>query len=215
MRRILLALLTSTAVGCVFPHPPPPMSMAKFARPPADRDRIGFSTGLGMHLDDEEEASVYAFPVEAGMGVSLGDRYDLGFSVGNLIGTAEGNFALIDDDFRIGILHGLGLGLMATQDEQALLAQFTGGTFLQTGRRAAFFMGLKATRGLVVGTDVVPPTTFLTGTVGFLPSGRIKVVPEVALQRANWRAGEPLEATTSWTVVIGVTVLLHYFTPGP
>lgn len=215
MRRLLPLLLITILSGCVFPHPPPPMSMAKFARPPADRDRIGFSTGLGMYIDDNEETSVYAFPVEAGLGISLGDRYDLGFSVGNLMGSAEGNFALIDGDFRLGILHGLGVGLVATQDDQSLLAQLTGGAFLQTGRRRAFFMGLKATRGFVVGSEAFRPTTFYTGTFGFLPSGRIKVVPELAIQRANWRESDDApDSLVSWTVVIGVTVLLHYFAPG-
>lgn len=215
MRRIALLAVTLLLAGCVFPHPPPPMSMAKFARPPVDRDRIGFSTGLGMFIDDTEETSVYAFPVEAGLGISLGDRYDLGFSVGNLLGSAEGNFALIDGDLRLGILHGIGTGLVATQDEQSLLAQFTGGTVLQVGRRRAFFMGLKATRGIVIGSEQFRPTTFYTGTVGFLPSGRIKVVPELAIQRANWReVDDAPEPTVSWTIVIGVTVLLHYYAPG-
>lgn len=190
--------------------------MAKFARPPVDRDRIGFSTGLGMLIDNDEKASVYAFPVEAGLGITLGSRYDLGFSVGNLLGTAEGNFALIDGDVRLGILHGLGVGLVATQDEQSLLAQFTGGSVLQIGRRRAFFMGLKATRGVVVGSEAFRPTTFYTGSVGFLPTGRIKVIPEFALQRANWReSDDAADPTTSWAVVIGVTVMLHYFAPGP
>ncbi len=211
----MLLPIVGVLTGCAFPHPPPPMSMAKFARPPVDRDRIGFSTGLGMLIDDNEESSVYAFPLEAGLGISLGDRYDLGFSVGNLLGSAEGNFALIDGDVRLGILHGLGTGLVATQDEQSLLAQFTGGTMLQIGRRRAFFMGLKATRGVVVGSEVFRPTTFLTGTVGFLPSGRIKVIPEFAIQRANWReSDDAIDVTKSWAIVIGVTVMLHYYAPG-
>ena len=192
--------------------------MAKFARPPVERDRIGFSTGIAMVIDeDTESTSVWAFPVEAGLGVSFGDRYDLGFSVGHLMGTAEGNFALIDSDVRLGILHGVGLGLFASQDDQALLPQLTGGAFLQLGRRTPFFWGVKATRGFVVGTDTVAPTTFLTSTLGFLPRGRIKVVPELALQRANYTAinedGED-DPTVNWTVVIGVTVMMHYFAPG-
>jgi hypothetical protein len=211
---MLLALL-SLASACALTHPPPPMSMAKFARPPADRDRIGFSTGLGMHINDDEETAVFAFPLEAGLGISLGDRYDLGFSVGQLMGSAEGNFALLDGDLRIGLIHGLGAGLIADQQEQSLLAQFTGGMFLQTGRRRAFFLGLKATRGTVIGSEVVRPTTFVTGTLGFLPSGRIKVVPEIALQRANWRPSDDAEESLkAWSVVIGVTLLLHYYAPG-
>ena len=213
MRRLLLVLI-SALTGCALPHPPPPMSMAKFARPPVDRDRIGFSTGLGMHINDDEETSVYAFPVEAGLGLSLGDRYDLGFSVGQLLGSVEGNFAILDGDFRLGILHGMGGGLVATQEDQSLLAQFTGGTYLQAGRRRAFFMGLKATRGVVVGSEAFRPTTFYTGTVGFLPSGRMKFVPELAVQRSNWRETDDApDSTTAWTVVIGVTLLLHYFAP--
>ena len=215
MRRLIVLLVAAATAGCAFPHPPPPMSMAKFARPPVDRDRIGFSTGLGMLIDDDEETSVYAFPVEAGLGVTLGERYDLGFSVGNLLGTAEGNFALLTGDLRLGILHGLGVGYVATETEQSLLAQFTGGAVLQIGRRRAFFSGVKATRGVVVGSEVFRPTTFYTGTVGFLPSGRLKVVPELAIQRANWRESDDAQdPTTSWAIVIGVTVLLHYYAPG-
>ena len=190
--------------------------MAKFVRPPEDRDRIGFSTGLGMHISDEEDATVFAFPAEAGLGISIGERYDLGFSVGNLLGTAEGNFALVDGNVRLGILHGLGLGLVTTQEDEALLAQVTGGTMLQVGRRRAFFTALKATRGLVVGSETFRPTTFFTGSVGFLPAGRIKVIPELAVQRANWREMDDAEDSRhSWTIVIGVTLLMHYFAPGP
>lgn len=189
--------------------------MAKFVRPPAERDRIGFSTGLGMHITDDEETSVFAFPVEAGLGVSLGERYDLGFSVGNLIGTAEGNFALLKDDVRLGILHGIGAGLVATQEEHGVFAQFTGGTMLQIGTHHAFFTALKATRSLVVGSfDIFRPTTYLTGTIGFVPSsGRIKVIPELAIQRSNWRDVDATTSSSGWTIVIGVTMSLPYYAP--
>jgi hypothetical protein len=189
------------------------MSMAKFARPPAQRNRIGFSTGLAMHIDPDEDTSLYAFPVEAGLGASIGDRYDLGISFGQFLGTAEGNLALIDSDLRLGFIHGLGLGLLATDEDQSLLTQFTGGAFLQTGRRHAFFMGLKGTYGLVVGpSDAFSDTAFYTGTIGFLPSGRIKAIPELAIQNMRWKpADEPLNA---WTIVIGVTVMMHYLAPG-
>lgn len=168
-----------------------------------------------MHIDSDEDASVYAFPVEGGIGVTLGDRYDLGFSVGQLLGSAEGNFAVIDGNVRLGLIHGLGLGLVATPDDQALLTQLTGGTLLQIGRRRAFFASLKGTYGAAVGSETLRPTTFYTATFGFLPSGRIKVVPELAIQRAAWHVDadspDPLEA---WTFVIGVTVLMHYWVPG-
>lgn len=189
--------------------------MAKFVRPPAERDRIGFSTGLGLHVSEEQEPIVFAFPVEAGLGVSFGDRYDLGFSVGNLLGTVEGNFAVLDRELRLGIIHGVGAGLFATQDVQAVFAHFTGGAMLQVGRRRAFFSALKATRSLVIGTVYDPqPSTYFTGTIGFVPStGRIKVIPELAVQRSNWRDVESRDPLASWTVVIGVTMLLHYYAP--
>lgn len=189
------------------------MSMAKFARPPAQRNRLGFSSGVAMHIDPEEDTSLFAFPLEAGLGVSYGDRYDLGISFGPLLGTAEGNLALVDSDFRLGFIHGLGVGMLATEDDQSLLTQFTGGTFLQTGRRRAFFMGLKATYGLVVGpSNAFDDSVFYTGTIGFLPAGRVKVIPELAVQNVRWEPqDEPLSA---WSVAIGVTVMLHYFAPG-
>lgn len=215
--RWLPFLIPLVLVGCALPQPPPPMSMAKFARTETEQDRLGFSTGLGMYIDEEEDPQVFAFPVEAGMGVSLGERYDLGFSVGNLLGTAEGNFAVIDSTWRLGLIHGLGLGLLTTQEEQALLTQFTGGAFVQTGRKRAFFMGIKATRGTVVGGESFRPTTFLTGTLGFMPEGRLKVIPEIAVQRSNWRAFDTMtdgpadEVSQAYTIVIGVSVLHHYF----
>jgi hypothetical protein len=214
MRRFLAILIAaiSTMAGCAMPQPPPPMSMAKFARPPAQRNRLGFSSGVAMHIDPDEDTSLYAFPVEGGLGASFGDRYDLGISFGPFLGTAEGNVALIDGDFRLGIIHGLGLGLIATDEDQSLVTQLTGGTFLQTGRRRAFFMGLKGTYGLTVGpSDTFEDAGIYTGTMGFLPSGRVKVIPELAVQNMRWEeASEPLSA---WTVAIGVTVMIHYLAP--
>lgn len=209
---ILLAALTMMT-GCALPQPPPPMSMAKFARPPAQRNRLGFSSGIAMHIDPDEDTSLYAFPVEGGLGASFGDRYDLGISFGPFLGSAEGNVAIIDGDFRLGIIHGVGLGLISTDEDQSLVTQFTGGTFLQTGRRRAFFMGLKGTYGVTVGpSDAFDNAAFYTGTMGFLPSGRVKVIPELAVQNIRWEpSGEPLSA---WTVAIGVTVMIHYLAPG-
>jgi len=186
--------------------------MAKFARPPSDRNRLGFSTGVAMHFDQNEDAALYLFPVEAGIGLTLGDRYDLGISVGNFLGTAEGNFALIDGNLRLGILHGIGLGMIASQAEQAVLTQLTAGTFLQTGRRHAFFMGLKYTYGTSVGSDAFVPTGYFTGSIGFLPSGVVKVTPELSINHARWtQPGDPDDIQNrAWTVVIGVTVMTHY-----
>lgn len=186
--------------------------MAKFARPPSDRSRLGFSTGVAMHLDEDEDATLVLFPVEAGIGISIGERYDLGVSVANFMGTAEGNYALIDGKLRLGILHGVGLGMLSSQTEQAVLTHLSGGTFLQTGRRHAFFMGLKYTYATAVGSDAFFPTNYLTGSIGFLPSGALKVTPELAVNHGRWHVptedGEELQR--AWTVVIGVTVITHY-----
>lgn len=206
---ILLAGLTAAA-GCAFPQPPPPMSMAKFARPPSDRNRMGFSTGVAMHLDREEDATFALYPVEAGLGVSIGDRYDLGVSVGNLLGTAEGNFAIIDGNLRLGIIHGLGLGMWASQTDQAVFTQFTGGTFLQTGRRHAFFGALKYTYATDVGSETFLPTHFFTSSIGFLPSGAVKVTPELIVNHARWDEPGSAETERAWTVVIGIAVMTHY-----
>lgn len=165
-----------------------------------------------MHFDQNEDAALYLFPVEAGLGISLGDRYDLGVSVGNFLGTAEGNFALLDGNLRLGLLHGIGLGMISSQTDQAVLTQLTGGTFLQTGRRHAFFTGLKYTYATAVGSDTFLPTNYFTGSIGFLPSGVVKVTPELSVSHARWTApGETGDvANRAWTVVIGVAVMTHY-----
>ncbi len=186
--------------------------MAKFARPPSDRNRLGFSTGVGMQIDQNENSTFALFPVEAGLGISLGDRYDLGVSLSNLVGTAEGNFAILDGDLRLGIIHGLGLGMWATPDDQTVFTQFTGGTFLQTGRKNAFFTALKYTYGTDVGSDTFLPTHFFTGSIGFLPSGAVKVTPELIANHAVWQdSGETFRV---WTVIIGIAVMTHYGRPG-
>lgn len=166
-----------------------------------------------MHLDQNEDATFALFPLEAGLGVSLGRRYDLGVSVGNLVGSAEGNFAVIDDDLRLGIIHGIGLGMWASQTDQAVFTQFTGGTFLQTGRRHAFFGALKYTYATDIGSDAFLPTNFVTGSIGFLPSGAVKVTPELIVNHAFWNDASSDELDRAWTVIIGIAVMTHYGRP--
>lgn len=175
---------------------------------------MGFSTGLAMHLDSDDDMSLIAFPVEGGLALSIAPMYDLAFSVSNYIGSVEGNLAVYDGGVRFGVLHGLGLGLFATQDDSDLFAQLGGGLFMQTGRRKAFFTGVKYNHSRAFGSsDAFAPTNYLTVSAGLLPSGVLRLTPEVVVNHARWRAPSldpevtELQPRHATTVIIGLTLL--------
>jgi len=206
-RRSFLCALVVVATGCVAPVPPPPMSAAKFVHTAGDRSRLGFSTGIGATVDSDENMTITAFPAEGGLGVSFGPRYDLAFSVGNLLANVGGNVILIDSGFKLGFLHELGLGLLADRQAGSLLTQVGGGLMFQTASDEPFFLAAKYDYATAIGdTEGWSPTHYVTTTFGFMPGGHPRVIPEFAVNYAKI-GGEDPDPSWDLSFVVGVTIM--------
>lgn len=171
----LASLMAGTLMaGCIMPNPPPSQSLAKFVRDPpsqakaggpGSRGRVSVGSGVAVYetkaKEPNEEAmtgSIYLFPVEGSLSLFLGERYDLSFSVSSsLLLGMDGNLALLATPrLRLGLLHGIGLGLTGCaincRDEES--SEKWGGVLaynvsvglmsqIEVGRSGALFMGAR------------------------------------------------------------------------
>jgi hypothetical protein len=192
------------------------MSMAKFVRDPAGLDtkakgKVGFSTGLLVYgyqdtdneNDDDFHSEFGFFPVEAALSVWVADIYDLTLSAhtGMLLGL-EGNLALVNEKtFRLGIVHGIGLGFRGNVSgyeddwEGNFFADFSGGLVLQfSAGSGAAFVGAKYTYGLHEplggdpdSEDPESGTHYVTSSLGYMfVAGGLRITPEFVLSYGDW-----------------------------
>lgn len=241
-------LLVLFCWSCVTPNNPPPMSFAKFVRDPVSVEgeltkrtggKIGLGTGMVIYgtksrtvEDDDFSSAFYFFPVEGALSLWLADMYDLALSLHNgaLFGL-EGNLMVVKSGgFRLGIVHGLGLGFggeftdIGDDWEGGLWADFSGGLMFQfgTGPAGAGFLGFKYTfatseelggSGDEEETDTY--THFLTGSLGYMfIAGGLRITPEIIVSYGDWRYDEPYNGpevkTDVWIILPTISVAAIY-----
>jgi hypothetical protein len=202
--------------ACVVSTAPPPMSLARFARDPGGESaggKVAVGTGLLIYgtQDDEDEdddfnSIFYFFPVEGALSFWLDDMYDLSLSFhSGMTGGLEGNLVLVNNEqFRLGIMHGLALGFggdMIGYEGKwlgGLWADFSAGLFFQVNRGAdgAFFAGAKYTYALFEplggedDPDMQEPeswTHYVSWSLGYMVvSGGLRITPEFIFSYGDW-----------------------------
>ncbi|HOX43974.1 MAG TPA: hypothetical protein PK668_10250 [Myxococcota bacterium] len=173
-----IAVVCATLGGCGYYPTPLSMSMSKFVHDPEDpappggdapaaaatakKGRVGVGTGLAIigvednestdGGDDALDTSLYLFPVEGGGSFWLHRNYDLTVSLhsGGML-ALEGVVTFPLGGARLGLIHGVGLGLMG-QDPDGdqgwngfLQMGCSAGAVLQfdVSRSGSFFLGAK------------------------------------------------------------------------
>lgn len=199
-----LAVVGASLLGCVAPSMPPHMSFSRHLGPTAEggetkNARIGMSTGAVIMTQPDEGSMLALFPTEGFLTYS-GKHYSGSFAAGHFLGSYEGSLLFVNnEDARIGLLHGLGIGYIRETSEEddaasALFYDVSAGTMLEvhSGENGSGFLAFRYTYANALrwpAADVYRQTDYLTFGIGaHLRLGRLEVVPELVYSRGSWQA---------------------------
>lgn len=186
-------------------------------------------TGTSTSQDeaDESQMSLIAFPAEAAFTGYLGDKYDLAVSAGNTLANVTGNLWFIDDGFKIGFLHGIGVGYQGQEQgvgdaqylSHSIRGNLTGGLFVQASEAegGTLFGAGRYTYGPeILGTtgdnapeldDTWRDAHFITANLGYtLDAGGAFVSPELAGTYGRYFDTD----TDQFLVTLGVSISSAY-----
>ncbi|MFB6373238.1 MAG: hypothetical protein ABEN55_09015 [Bradymonadaceae bacterium] len=241
VRLLSVASLVLLALGCVR-GVPTTQNASKFVReaPPLEDfedvdyeeeaeegGKLSASTGVTFQTQKtvdvaDRESSLAALTTEGALTLYLAERYDLVFSVGNFLFNVDGNYWLLDDGTRLGLMHGAGIGYFGSETNvdgesfwtHRLLANLGGGLFWQasSAEDGTPFAALRYTFSALninrVG-ELVPdlennfrPTHYATGNLGLIiPAPNGSVSPELAVSY-GWH---PEQRINEFLVTLGVS----------
>ena len=206
-QKAVLLLVGASLFGCVAPAMPPHMSFSRHLVPfedeagEAPKARIGMSTGAVIVSQPEEGSVLALFPSEGFLGYH-GEHYSGSFAAGHFLGSYEGNLLFMNDEkARVGLLHGVGLGLQREMPEEedattALFYDVSAGLIVEVraGESGKGFLAFRYTYADVLqwpAGDVYRQTDYWTfGAGAHLQFGRLEVIPELVYSRGSWQVSD-------------------------
>ncbi|MBI5529431.1 MAG: hypothetical protein HY897_24155 [Deltaproteobacteria bacterium] len=199
---IATVILFCGLAACVAPTPPPSFSLSKFARPSrsAGAEAPGgkiTASASSLTIDGTGGRSTLVPLPGAAVALWLGDHYDLAFGVSDLQLTTEGNLWFGSDDVRVGLLHGIGLGAILSDEnshqdsESTLIIDLAAGLFGQVrlSEHASGFAGFKYVYCTTKGdNEAIDSVDYFGGSFGVVfTAGRLEIAPELSIVSARPR----------------------------